>query len=82
MKEYELSNHALEMLSERGISEEWLRSVIESADIEEVDEDGNVHYLKAIPEYDSRVLRVIVNPNTDPVRVITLFFDRRLRRLG
>ena len=47
---------------------------------EETDEEGNIHYFKAIPEYGGRVLHVVVNPNTDPHKVVTLFFDRRLRR--
>ncbi|MBF8266690.1 MAG: UbiD family decarboxylase [Dehalococcoidia bacterium] len=81
IKEVELSAHARDMLVERGIREGWLRTTIESPDSEEVDAEGNIHYLKAIPEHGGRVLRVIVNPNTEPVKVVTLFFDRRLRRL-
>ena len=81
MPEVELSAHARDMLVERGIREGWLRTTIESPDSEEVDAEGNIHYLKAIPEHGGRVLRVIVNPNTEPVKVVTLFFDRRLRRL-
>ncbi|MBL7990462.1 MAG: DUF4258 domain-containing protein [Candidatus Kapabacteria bacterium] len=32
------------------------------------------HYLKRIPDFDSRWLRVIVNPQTEII--ITAFFDR------
>jgi len=42
--------------------------------------DNNFHYIKAIKEHGSRFLRVVVNPNVNPRRVVTLSFDRRLRR--
>ena len=80
MAEAELSGHAREMLRERGISEEWMHTTLNSAESEETDEEGNIHYIRAIPEYEGRVLHVVVNPNTDPHKVVTLFFDRRLRR--
>ncbi|SPD76312.1 conserved hypothetical protein [uncultured Desulfobacterium sp.] len=37
------------------------------------------HRLAVISECENRVLRVIINPHTNPVRVITLFFDRKIR---
>ena len=37
------------------------------------------HRLRKIDEFDNRVLRVIINPKNDPIRVITLFFDRGMR---
>lgn len=37
------------------------------------------HRLSKIDEFEGRVLRVIVNPNVDPIRVITAFFDRGMR---
>ena len=68
------------MLRERGISEEWMQTTLTSAERDETDEEGNIHYFRAIPEYEGRVLHVVVNPNTDPRKVVTLFFDRRSRR--
>ena len=79
-KDIELSQHAREMLRERKISEEWLRRALEEVDRVERGPDGNLHYIKAIPEHGGRFLRVIVRPDTQPPRIITLFFDRRLRR--
>jgi|WetSurMetagenome_2_1015567.scaffolds.fasta_scaffold10775_8 hypothetical protein len=35
--------------------------------------------LKLIPEAGGKFLRVIINPETDPYRVITVFFDRRVK---
>ena len=37
-----------------------------------------MHYTKRIRERDGRVLRVIVNADLQPNRVVTVFFDRRL----
>lgn len=51
-------------------------------DCTEVGANGNVHYIRAIPERDGRFLRVIVNHHVEPARVVTVFFDRRLRRQG
>jgi hypothetical protein len=39
-----------------------------------------MHYTKAIRERDGRVLRVVVNADVQPNRVVTVFFDRRLGR--
>jgi len=46
--------------------------------IEEKREDEK-HYLKQIPQTGGKFLRVIVNPSVSPPRVITAFFDRRVR---
>jgi ribosomal protein L7Ae-like RNA K-turn-binding protein len=78
MPEFELSTHAREMLRERKIAEEWVQRVLETPSRKKKAKDGNIHYTKPIREKDGRVLRVIVNPDVDPQRVVTLFFDRRL----
>ena len=77
--EYEFSAHASDMLSQRAILEEWVGDAINSPDRTETGEDYNTHYIKAIPEFGGRFLRVVVNPRQNPVRVVTLFFDRRIR---
>jgi hypothetical protein len=76
----ELSTHAKDMLIERQIPEEWVWRTIKSPDRTEIGADKNLHYFKAIEENENRVLRVIVNPRIEPERVVTVFFDRRLRR--
>ena len=76
---YEPSNHAGDMLLVRAVSEEWVVRAINSPDRTEVGEDHNEHYIKAIPEFGGRFLRVVVNPQQDPIKVVTLFFDRRIR---
>ncbi len=80
MRDIELTKHAKEMLQEREIPEEWMWRALGNPDIIEEKEDGTVHYVKKIPEHGGRFLRVVVNPHTYPQRIITLFFDRRLKR--
>ncbi len=76
----EFSTHARTVMAERQIPEEWVRAAFQSPDRSEMSDDGNRHFLKAIPEHGGRVLRVVVNARGIPVRVVTVFFDRRLRR--
>ena len=42
---YELSEHAKDMLRERGIPEKWLRRALDDPDCTEPMDDGTVHYL-------------------------------------
>jgi len=68
------------MLKERGIRREWADRALEAPDRIEDHEDGTRHYIKQIPEYGNRWLRVIVNSVSVPENRVTAFFDRRLRR--
>ena len=79
MIDYEMSEHAYEMLRERNIQEAWVKSAIENPDKKEVNDDGTVHYIRAIEEYGGRYLRVVMNPASTPQRIVTVFFDRRMR---
>ena len=74
------SIHFEEMLNERNISTEWVSQVLDTPDKVEIKEDGTVHYLKKITEYSNRWLRVVVNESITPNKLVTAFFDRRLRR--
>ena len=67
------------MLGERNISEDWVRLTLQSPDYTETGPDSNIHYIKAISEFGGRTFRVIVNPRSSPSRVVTFFYDRRLR---
>jgi len=67
------------MLEERNIPREWVMLAVESPDRTEIGADNNVHYIKESHEFCPRTFRVIVNPGATPNRVITFFFDRRLR---
>ena len=80
MIEYEFSEHAYEMLVERNIREEWVMLTVENPEKKELKDDSTIHYLRSIEEYGRRYLRVVINPNVHPQRIVTLFFDRRIRR--
>lgn len=71
--------HARTMMHERGIQEDWVKSTVLDPDMTEQRDDDEVHYLKKIPQKGGKILRVIINPTTDPNRVITVFFDRRVQ---
>ena len=71
--------HARTMMHERGIQEDWIRNTVHNPDSTELRQDDEVHYLKMIPENGGKVLRVVINPSVDPKRVITMFFDRRVK---
>jgi len=74
------TKHFRRMLEERGIRLEWIEQTIQSPDRIEDKPDGTTHFVKRIDQYDKRWLRVIVNTRVEPHRVVTAFFDRRLRR--
>ena len=78
---FELSQHARHQMQERNIQASWLDETLFSPDrlLPLADPHGNIHYLKQIPSFGNRWLRVIVNPNVDPKRVVTVFFDRRVK---
>jgi hypothetical protein len=79
--EFELSDHAKFQLEQRRIKIEWLQQTLSKPDRQIVGADsyGNTHYLKQIEEFECRWLRVVVNPSHNPQRVVTVFFDRRLK---
>jgi hypothetical protein len=81
MSDIELSVHAKAMLKERKILEEWVWRTINAPDRKKKHaDDGNMHYTKAIKERSGQVLHVVVNQNVQPHRIVTVFFDRRLRK--
>jgi len=68
------------MMRERNIQAAWVKLAIESPERQEFKDDGTVHYIRSIPEYEGRFLRLVVRPDVRPQRIVTLFFDRRIRR--
>ena len=74
--------HARDMLNERGIPDSWVVRAVGSPLRTEDHDDGTTHYLGNVPERGGRVLRVVVNTKVSPPIVVTVFFDRRLRRLS
>ncbi len=76
----DLSGHFGDMLEERGIVRDWARRTMDAPDETEEHEDDTRHYLKRIPEFGNRWLRVVVNTAKQPNKGVTAFFDRRLRK--
>ena len=78
MNDIEFSKHARYIMVKRRIREEWVWRTIDAPDKKRRGDDGNLHYTKSIREKDGQVLRVVINADVQPARIVTLFFDRRL----
>jgi hypothetical membrane protein len=79
--QFSFSKHALSQIEIRNIKKEWVfqvslypDSVLTSKDV-----DGNSHYFGKISEFGNRTLRVVINESVTPNRIVTVFFDRRLK---
>ncbi len=77
---YVLTKHARDVLEEREIPEEWVAAALTSSDKMDWKNAEEVHFSKRIDAFGGRWLRVITNPSSDPKRIVTVFFDRKLRR--
>jgi hypothetical protein len=77
---FKFSDHARDMLKEPNISEDWVWQAIDAADWKIEGRDGNIHYFKSIIERGGRILHIVVNPHLSPMKIATVFFDRRARR--
>ena len=75
--DYILSEHARKRILKRKIRIEWLEDALRHpARIETDDVDPDLaHALRPIPEKGFRVLRVIYKETTDPIIVVTAYFD-------
>ncbi len=75
----EFSEHAEDVILERQISVEWVSRTIKSPGKVEEHSDGTVHYFARIAEREGRALRVVVKAGSSPPKVVTVFFDRRMK---
>lgn len=75
--EFRLSDHAIKRMQKRKILAEWVQEAMNNPDRTENDhEDPTLaHALKTIPEKGFKVLRVIYNETTEPVTIVTVYFD-------
>lgn len=78
---YELSHHALVRVQERKIELIWLEQAITQPKRTEPDPDDPAleHRLATIVERDYRVLRVVCDPRTTPLKIVTAHFDRSMK---
>ncbi|MFO7970754.1 MAG: DUF4258 domain-containing protein [Desulfobacterales bacterium] len=81
MINFKLTRHAEDAMVKRKIKKEWPGRVLAFPQRIEPDATDPMleHRLAEISECENRVLRVIINPHTNPIRVITFFFDRKIR---
>jgi hypothetical protein len=81
MPNMEFTSHAKGMLIERRITEEWVWRTVNAPDRKRRHlDDDNMHYTKTLGEAQGRVLHVVVDDHYQPNRIVTVFFDRRLRK--
>ena len=75
------TEHALNAMAEREVSHDWVRQAVAAPDLRAPnpnDLDSEFFFRRA-PEQGDRVLRVVVNTNAAPWRVVTVYFDRSMR---
>lgn len=77
--DYVLTEHARDVLERRQIPLAWMERALSTPEVTEGDpmDPDLEHRLARIPEFGTRVLRVIVNGKRTPPHVVTVFFDRR-----
>jgi hypothetical protein len=77
--ELQYTRHFKAMLKERSIPMSLITRTLTEPEKIEDRADGTRHFLRRIPKYKNRWLRVIVNITVLPNKAVTAFFDRRLR---
>ena len=80
-QELVFTTHARYAMTERSIQEEWVLRLVSEPELRIRDpNDVEVERLFGrIPERGGRVLRVAVNTQATPWRIVSVFFDRRMR---
>lgn len=78
---FELTQHAQRAMAEREIPLEWVERTASAPELRLPDPaDAAVERrFRRIPEYGGRVLRVAVNKQVEPERIVSVFFDRKMK---
>ena len=68
-------------MAERDIAVEWIQRPLDAPELIVPDpEDIAIERcFRRIPEFGGRVLRVAVNRTVEPQRVVSVFFDRKMK---
>lgn len=68
-------------MNKRGISAEWVERAVAAPLLRMRDphDESVERFFVRIPEQGGKVLRVAVNTESDPWRVVSTFFDRAMR---
>ena len=78
---FELTQHAQKVLAERGILMEWVELTLSAPELRLPDPADTAveRCYRKIPEHGGRVLRVAVNNTVEPARIVSAFFDRKMK---
>lgn len=78
---YELTRHARDVIVERQIPVDWLERVLASPVVIEASatDPELENRFAAIPEFGNWILRVVVNTRVVPERVVSVYFDRKMK---
>ncbi len=78
---YQLTHHALVRMRERKIEAARVEQALASPQLTEQDAEdpATEHCLAAIAGWGYRVLRVVCDPRTNPVKILTVHFDRSMK---
>ena len=79
-----LTSHAEKVLASnerQNIQRDWIERVLTEPDYTDRDSrNGRIRVWKRIPENGNRALRVVCEPDSRPIEVVTVFFDRGYKR--
>lgn len=78
---FELTKHATKALAEREIPIDWVERAMDKPELVLPDpNDATVERrFRRIHEFGGRVLRVAVKTTVEPNRVLSVFFDRKMK---
>jgi hypothetical protein len=78
---YEFTKHAAKALAEREIAVEWMERTLTEPELRMPDPDDAAveRRYRRIPEFGGRVLRVAINTTVEPNRIVSVFFDRKMK---
>ncbi len=78
---YTLTKHARKVLEEREILLEWMEQTLFAPELilPEAGDNSVERCFRRFPEFNNRVLRVVVNRAVDPCRIVSVFFDRQMK---
>jgi hypothetical protein len=78
---YELSAHASQRIEAREIDLEWVERTISQPTLSQPHptDEACTQVYRVIPEAGDKVLKVIYNHQTEPLRIVTVHFDRGMR---
>lgn len=81
-KPLELTKHAVQVMEERMIPQEWVEHTVANPELrlDNPNDPELESFFRRIPERGGRALRVVVNTRVARWRVVSVYFDRRMRK--